>query len=165
MIGVMAELSSRTPTPVSNLLGAVVPHLAERLTEARIRREWRRLMGAEIARRCQPGELRSGTLQVVVTNSPWLQELTLREAELLSRLADSYGAGTVRTLRFSLGTLPSEPIAPARSHARSDDRPTTEETRMIEAAVTLIPDPDLQVRARGLLEKACLATRTRERIP
>jgi hypothetical protein len=150
------------PTRVGTLLGAVVPQLADRMLEVQIRREWRSLVGTEIARRCQPGELRGGILQLVVDNSPWLQELALREAELLSRLTERYGGGTVRSLRFSIGVLTPDAAAPDRRRAGSHDRPTDEERSMIEAAVMSIPDPDLQARARRLLERACVAARRRD---
>jgi len=155
----MSRVASRAPTPVGSLLATAVPKLKERLLEERIRREWRSLVGPEIARRCQPRELKNGTLEVIVDNSPWLQELALREAELLSRLTHRYGADAIRSLRFSLGALPSDPPTPPRRSMRGKDRPTAEESRMIEAAVALIPDPELQRSARRLLEKACVAVR------
>ncbi len=156
----MREIGSRTPTSVGSLLGTAVPKLAERLLEERIRRDWRQLLGPEIARRCQPKELRNGTLRVTVDNSPWLQEVALREAELLSHLTRRYGPNAIRSLRFSLGALSADPPVSPRTGMRSKDRPTAEESRMIEAAVALISDPQLQVSARRLLEKACVALRT-----
>lgn len=173
----MGGLVSRDPIRVGNLLTAAYPKLAERLLEARIRREWRQLVGPEIARRCQPGELRDGTLELTVDNSPWLQELGLRAAELLSRLSRRYGADAVRSLRLSLGTPRVEPVE-SNGHPRhrrgsggsSEARPTAkaitaEETRNIEAAVALIPDPELRVSARRLLEKAWVAARERTGTP
>ena len=166
MIVVMTgKIRSRDPTPVGSLLRTAVPKLAERLLEVRIHREWRELVGPDMARRCQPGELRSGTLDLTVDNSPWLQELALREAELRSRLTSRYGPDAVRSLRLTLGTLGAEPAEPPRRGARRKDDPTAEEMRMIEAAVSLIPDPDLQVSARRLLEKACVAVRARTSTP
>lgn len=151
----------RTPTPVGSLLGSAVPPLAERLLEERIRREWRSLSGPEIARRCQPKELRSGTLEIVTDNSPWLQELALRESELLARLARRYGIEAVRALRFSLGAVSAEPHIPPRRGRSSRERPTAPESQMIDAAVSLIADPELRGSVRRLLEKACVAHRAR----
>jgi predicted nucleic acid-binding Zn ribbon protein len=93
-----------SPTPVGALLTKVLPGLAERLLEARIRREWEALLGEELARRARPFALTQGVLHVAVSNSPWLQELTLREPDLRRRLADHYGTDAIRLLRFSLGT-------------------------------------------------------------
>jgi hypothetical protein len=162
----MGERMSRDPVPVGSFLETAFPTLAERLLEARIRREWEALVGPEIARRCQPRELKGGTLNVIVNNSPWLQELTLREADLLSRLAHRYGPRAVRSLTLSLGTLPAEPADPVRRGARSNARPsdaypTEEERKLIEAAVALIADPELRLQVRRLLEKACASGRVR----
>ena len=103
MIGTrMARPRTSTPTPVGALLTGALPQLAEPLLAMAVRREWPSVVGAEISRRAQPGDLRGGTLTVVVDNSPWLQELTLREGELLSRLQARYGAGAIKALHFAL---------------------------------------------------------------
>jgi len=161
MVASMRQIGSRDPTPVGSLLGSAVPKLAERLLEVRIRREWRQLVGRETARRCQPGELRNRTLELIADNSPWLQELALRESELRSCLTERYGPAAVRSLRFSLGALRPDPPEPPRREAREKGQPTGEEMRIIDTAVSLIPDPDLQLRARRLFEKACVAARSR----
>ncbi|MBI4240138.1 MAG: DUF721 domain-containing protein [Candidatus Rokubacteria bacterium] len=161
----MGEIGTREPTPVGNLLGAAVPTLRGRLFEVRIRREWRELVGAEIARRCQPVELRNGTLELIVDNSPWLHELSLREAELLSRLGERYGREAVRALRFSLGTLPPEPAGHPGRSGRSDARLAPEDAQMIEAAVALIAHPELRAAVRRLLEKASLSAKAHAAAP
>jgi predicted nucleic acid-binding Zn ribbon protein len=107
-----------SPTPVGAILPAVLPGLGERLLEARIQKDWETLMGLDIARRAQPLALSQGILQVAVTNSPWLQELTLREPDLRRRLADHYGAEAIRALRFSLRTLPNHEASDAKDHRR-----------------------------------------------
>ncbi|MFQ5521321.1 MAG: DUF721 domain-containing protein, partial [Candidatus Methylomirabilia bacterium] len=78
----MADRTCPSPVRVGSLLSAAVPGLAGQLVEVRIHNEWRSVMSSEFARHCQPGRLRNGTLEVIVDNSPWLQEVTLREAEL-----------------------------------------------------------------------------------
>jgi predicted nucleic acid-binding Zn ribbon protein len=98
----MTRRPSSTPTPVGALLVAAFPPIAEGLTGLALTREWSALVGPEVARRARPGLLRAGTLEVIVDNSPWLQELSLRRAELLARLQARFGAGAVRALRFSL---------------------------------------------------------------
>ncbi|MBI4610814.1 MAG: DUF721 domain-containing protein [Candidatus Rokubacteria bacterium] len=157
----MAEIGSRTPARVGAFLDVAFPTVAERLLEARIRREWPHLMGPDVSRRCQPGELRNRTLELTVDNSPWLQELALREADLLERLRQRYGPRTVRALKLSLGALSPEPAAAPRRSPRATGRPTAEELQMIDAAVTLIADPELQISARRLLEKTCTTRRPR----
>ncbi len=76
-------------------------------------------MGPDFAKRAQPTALSQGVLQVTVTNSAWLQELTLREAEFRRRLADRYGADAIRALRFSLGTLSTPEPSPSGGRGSS----------------------------------------------
>jgi predicted nucleic acid-binding Zn ribbon protein len=82
---------------------SAVPELRDRLVEDRVRRSWSAIVGADGARRAQPHALTNGCLHVVVDNSPWLQELTLRTGELTARLGERFE--TVRSLRFTLGRL------------------------------------------------------------
>lgn len=137
---------------MADVLAAAVPKIAERLPEYRIRKAWPMLVGPEVARRARPRSLENGCLHVVVDNSPWLHELTLRAPELTERLHGQFDA--VRSLRFSLGTLEAEPSPPAerRDHhtvaLRDDDR------RDIEAAASAISDPALAEAARRLMTKA-----------
>lgn len=100
----MAASRSSTPKRVGDLLTAAVPGLGERLLTERIREQWSETVGRDLARHCQPGELRLGVLQLVADNSPCLHELTLRAAEILATLTARY-PGTVRTLRFSPGSV------------------------------------------------------------
>ena len=114
----MTHRRTSTPTPVGALLAAALPPLADTLLAFAVRREWPNLVGPEISRRAQPGDLRAGTLTVVVENSPWLLEMTLREGELLSRLQKRYGAESVRALRFTLGTAAAVPRGRDRQNTR-----------------------------------------------
>ncbi len=144
-------MKSGTPRIVADVLAAAVPRIAERLPEYHIRKAWRALVGADVARRARPQSLTNGTLHVVVDNSPWLAELTLRAAELTARLHAEFDA--VRAVRFSLGTPEAEPAPRAERRERraalgDDDR------RDIEAAASAIADPALADAARRLLTTA-----------
>ncbi|MFQ5829756.1 MAG: DUF721 domain-containing protein [Candidatus Methylomirabilia bacterium] len=157
----MGDRARSGPTRVERLLTAAVPELAGRLLEIQIRHEWPTMMGAEFARQCQPARLRNGTLDLVVDNSPWLQEVKFREAELRARLARRYGERAVRSLRVFLGTLAPERGA-LRSRAAvpppkpSSEAPLAEEdTRMVETATGAVRDPELRAVLRRLLVKAC----------
>src|SRR5207247_1671912 len=102
------------PRAVADLLVTAVPELRDRLAEHHVRRAWTALVGTDVARRAQPKGLVDGCLTVVVDNSPWLHELTLRVEELTARLHERFAA--VRALRFTLGSL--EPAAPRRGARR-----------------------------------------------
>src|SRR4029450_9418269 len=98
------------PVRIGDVLTAAVPALEERLLAERIRLGWRAAVGAEIARRTRPAELKAGTLTITVDNSPWLQELSMRSAEVLDTVRARFGP-TVTALRLTLGA-PAPAAAP-----------------------------------------------------
>ncbi|HEY7869650.1 MAG TPA: DUF721 domain-containing protein, partial [Methylomirabilota bacterium] len=87
----MGPAASRSPVRVGTLLTSAVPALRERLLAERIREGWRQAVGAELAHRTRPGELRAGTLTVMADNSPWLQELSMRSTEVLGAVRARFG--------------------------------------------------------------------------
>jgi hypothetical protein len=137
---------------VGTLLASALPQLEDRLLVQRLRRGWAGLVGADVARRSQPHALVNGCLAVVVDNSPWLHELTLRAPELTERLRAQCPA--VQTLRFALGTAVAEATiveprpAPRRPPLSADDR------RAIDEATAAISDPALAASVRRLLTRA-----------
>jgi hypothetical protein len=145
-------MRSGAPRNIADVLAAAVPQIADRLPEYRIRKTWTVLVGPDVARRTRPQSLANGCLHVVVDNSPWLHELTLRAAELTDRLHAQVDA--VRALRFTLGTLEAEPSPPAERRERRAKTLDDDDRRDIEAAASAISDPALADAARRLLTKA-----------
>ena len=156
----VAPRSSR-PVPVRDVLRLAVPELGARMLEATIRREWTRTVGQELARRSQPGELRAGTLTVIVDNSPWLQELTLRSGELLQAVRARHG-DAVTALRLSLGALAPAAEPATRRRSEPSVELSDEEVRTVEDTAAPLPDPGLRASLRRLLTKDVMARRRRE---
>lgn len=139
------------PRPVGDLLLSALPQIEDRLLEFRIRRAWSSIVGREVARRARPDGFIGGTLRIVVDNSPWLHELTLREADLTARFRERFPV--VKALRLTLGTLEKE--AAAAIPAASKPVPLTAADHAdIDAAAAAIPDPGLADAARRLLTTA-----------
>jgi hypothetical protein len=140
------------------MLAGAVPGLGERMLEHGIRSQWADTVGPEVARRCRPGALEAGVLQVLADNSPWLHEMTLRSGELLSRVQARYG-DRVRALRFSLGEVPR----PRRDAGRPRPTPpvalTPEEQRDLETITRAVPDPAIASSLRRLMARDRLARR------
>lgn len=156
----MTRRHASTPTPVGALLTAALPPLADRLLALSVRRDWPALMGPEISQRSQPADLRAGTLTVVVDNSPWLQELTLREGELLSRLHERYGRDSIRALRFTLGTPFRAAEAAGHPRPAVHDTLTEEEEAWVARTTSALGgDPALAQTVRRVLVKDALFRR------
>lgn len=155
----MTRRDASTPTPVGALLTAALPPLADKLLAAAVRREWSRAVGPEIARRAAPGDLRAGTLTVVVDNSPWLQELTLREGELLSRLQARFGADSIAALQLTLGAVSHPSEVTTQKTRRAEESLTPEEEAWVAGTTSSIGDPALAETVRRLLVKDALRRR------
>lgn len=140
------------PRALADLLVNAVPQLADRLPEYHLRRSWAALVGPDMARRARPHALANGCLTVIVDNSPWLHELTLRTDELTARLHAEFPA--VRTLRFTVGALePDTPAAAERARPRGVPL-TPADHRDIDTATAAIGDTALAATARRLLTTA-----------
>ena len=143
----------KTPAPrtVGDLLPSALPQIVDRLVELRIRAQWASIVGPDVARRTRPESLTGGTLRVVVDNSPWLHELTLRASNLTAEVRSRFGE--VRALRFVLGAIAREtaagPTRPPRPVAL-----TATDRAEIEAAAEAIADSDVAAAARRLLTTA-----------
>jgi hypothetical protein len=135
----LGKMKSGTPRIVAEVLVGAVPQLSDRLPEYHIRRAWTALVGPDMARRTRPRSLANGCLHVVVDNSPWLHELTLRAAELTERL---------------LGTLEAEPRSRPERRERRVTALTDDDRRDIDEAASAISDPALADAARRLLTAA-----------
>ena len=145
-------MNRSAPRAVRDLLLTAVPQLEDRLLVERLRRTWSGLVGAEVAARARPHALTNGCLHVVVDNSPWLHELTLRASELTTRLHADVPA--IRSLRFSLGAAPVEDAPPPARPVPRGPRLTEDDTRAIDAAAAAISDAALAHSARRLLARA-----------
>jgi hypothetical protein len=157
----MVASQHRSPVRVREVLVAALPELRDRLMEEAIRSDWSRLVGVELGRRSRPERLKGGVLEVIVDNSPCLQELTLRARAVLATVQTRFA--TVAALRFTLGTLPSRAGAVARpTRPQAQSRLSSEDLHAVEAMATTLPDPILAGGLRRLLTKDLLARRRRD---
>jgi hypothetical protein len=130
------------------------------MIEEAIRSGWTEIAGPELARRSRPSELRGGVLSVLVDNSAWLHEMTLRSSELLAGLQARHGA-TVASLRFALGALPAPRPTAAPRRPPLADRLSPEEARSVDTIAAPLTDPVLAASVRRLVTKDVIARRQR----
>jgi len=151
----------RNPVPVRDVLVAAVPELRDRFAEETLRGDWTRLVGAELGRRSHPERLKGDILEVIVDNSPCLQELKLRAQAVLSAVRTRFPS--VAALKFTLGTLPSRTaVGPRSARPQPKSTLTPEDLHVVEAMATTLSDPILAGGLRRLLTKDLLARRRRE---
>jgi len=66
---------------------------------------WREAAGPMASKYSRPGQLRAGTLEVIVANSTLMQELGFQKAALLQSLEKLLPDGGIKNLRFRVGNL------------------------------------------------------------
>jgi predicted nucleic acid-binding Zn ribbon protein len=130
------------------------------LREGRAIAVWAEVVGAQVAEATRAENVRDGVLSVVARSSTWAFELTFHKEKILRGLNQRLGRGTLRDIRFRVGSLeepeaapPPEPVPNAEALA---DLPLSPETAAaIEAAVSAQPDPELRAHlARTLAAEA-----------
>lgn len=128
-----------------------------KLSRHRVFRVWEKAVGKAVARVARPAAVQGRRLIVEVCDSAWLQELKIRERELLERLGEALDGEEFSGLTFRLGEwLPDAGGAfeGDRSPLPSSARIAAEDEPAIEAALEGLGDPDLRESAKRLLHRA-----------
>jgi predicted nucleic acid-binding Zn ribbon protein len=136
--------------------------LATRLKEYRVVGRWEKIVGRVIARHAQPSSLRGKKLSVAVDSSAWMQQLSLLKPELVEKLNNSLGAGSIQDIMFKMGNIAAgeKPSLKQASPATLDK----DAREKIEQYVQDINDLDVKQTLRRLIEKDLLTKRkARER--
>ena len=101
----MSDDRKRAPSTLGDVLASVLQAtgLTDRVAQAGVFPEWPRLVGGQIASVTEPCALQQdGTLVVMVTTHAWMQELSMLEPELLSRINHDASRLPVTKLRWLL---------------------------------------------------------------
>src|ERR1051326_1195425 len=140
------------PRAVGDLLLGALPQITDRLLEFRLRHAWASIVGRDAARRACPDGFSAGVLRVVVDNSPWLHELTLRSGELTAKVRERFPE--VTALRFTLGAITAEAQDDIPSPAPRAVPLSPADHADIAVAAAAIADSSLAEAARRLLVTA-----------
>jgi hypothetical protein len=97
------------PESTASLVGAVVAKIGgdARVLEHRVFDGYGIAVGPLLRERSQPEKLRGSTLFVRVGSSALAHQITMLKGDILARLADVVGVGTVTDLRTRVGPLPA----------------------------------------------------------
>jgi predicted nucleic acid-binding Zn ribbon protein len=66
---------------------------------------WREAAGPLAAKFTRPGQVRRGTLEIIVANSTLVQELGFQKSALLKCLAESLPDEGIKNIRFRVGNI------------------------------------------------------------
>ncbi len=150
---------SRKIERLSSLLNKTLAShgLTTRLKEYRVVGRWEKIVGKVIARHAQPSSLRGKKLSVAVDSSAWMQQLSLLKPELIEKLNNGLGAGSIQDITFKMGNVvKAAKPANEQPHAAMLDEDAREK---IEQYVHDIKDVDVKEALRRLIEKDLLSKR------
>jgi predicted nucleic acid-binding Zn ribbon protein len=91
------------PLPLHQLLPSVLARLARESGKAHsLTPVWNAAVGPHLARLTRPHTLEGGKLVVTVPDAEWARTLSQQQEELIERLNERLGPGTVRALACRL---------------------------------------------------------------
>ena len=102
-----AKLRARSPRAIRDVVAeTMLRHGYGRIQAGEeLAKIWQEIVGENYAKHCRPGQVRRGVLEVLVTHSVFVQELTNEKRAILAKLASDVPQMKVRDLRFRTGLL------------------------------------------------------------
>lgn len=95
----------RAPEPLGDVLDGVVDSRdwAERLRGTRVLTQWPRVVGEDLARRCEPVRLAGGILLVRASSRAWATELSYLTGRIIRRANALIGDDLVEDVQITVG--------------------------------------------------------------
>lgn len=89
------------PAPLGGLLHTLARSwgISDPEETARLFAWWERIVGPEVAARCQPSSLKDGVLKVRTESSAWAWEMKYLSPEIVKRINDSLGKEIVKQVK------------------------------------------------------------------
>lgn len=95
------------PSPLGDAVKAALARRGwdERLAGADAANRWERIVGPELAARCEPTRLAGGTLVIRAESQVWATQLRYMLPHVQAKATDVLGPGRVRDVRVEVGPL------------------------------------------------------------
>jgi predicted nucleic acid-binding Zn ribbon protein len=96
------------PEKEAKRVGDILPGVLQKLglgkifDESRLRNEWPEIVGAHMAARSRPGEVRNGVVFVLVDSSVWMQEIRFHQKQILERIKERLPGLGVKEIRLAI---------------------------------------------------------------
>jgi predicted nucleic acid-binding Zn ribbon protein len=92
------------PVSIKDVIGRALKSLGleKRVKEAGVVQIWSEAVGEPIDKVTQVIGVRNGIVRVLVENSLWSQELSLRKVEIIRELNDRLGEKLIKDIRFQV---------------------------------------------------------------
>ena len=96
----------RRPRTIGSALRGVIAPLAPKTPLARVQAAWADAVGERVAAEAAPVAERDGIVTVACRSASWAEQLDLLASETLEKVRERVPEGTVRELRFRVGSEP-----------------------------------------------------------
>ncbi|MCI0333647.1 MAG: DUF721 domain-containing protein [Planctomycetes bacterium] len=98
---------ARRPKPIKDVLAQLITlrGYGRIQADADFTAAWRAAAGETFAQYTLPGRLKRGVLEVTVSNSIVIQELTFRKQQILATLREQLQGANIRDVKFRIGTI------------------------------------------------------------
>ena len=95
------------PKPIANVLSELLARkgYARQQSGGSCAQAWREAAGETVAAYTRAGGVRRGVLEVIVSNSTLMQELSFQRAALVQKLAATVPDEKIKDLRFRVGCI------------------------------------------------------------
>jgi hypothetical protein len=127
--------------------------LRTRFREHLVVAAWPQIAGKVVSAHSRAETVRDGVLIVATDTPAWAQELHMRRAQLLQRVAEQVGQGLITEIHFRSGGRTRRKAGPPRQPRPAEMKLSRRQEQQIAEAAASIADPGLRSRA----ERAFLA--------
>lgn len=119
--------------------------LAGRLAQNEALLLWSEVVGEKLAARTEARAVKEGVLVVSVPGSAWAAELSLLKQDVLDRLNERLGEGTIKDIRFRVARGDARPSSVVPQGGSGQELPalTVEEKCAIRELAAAVPVPSL----------------------
>jgi len=120
------------PLGISDVLKAWVKSkgLQQEFSQYTVLARWPAVVGERLAARTRPMKMEKGVLTVAVATSAWLNELNFMRGDLVARINQELGQGSVVGIRLVLGDVPLQD--PAENDEVDAESPPSAERAPVE---------------------------------
>lgn len=100
------ETKNRGPRKLGNILADLMAQrgYAQVAANEECNEAWKKVVGS-LEKFTRATEVKRGVLQVLVSNSVMMQELTFRKPELLAAMTEALPTHNIKDLRFRVGSI------------------------------------------------------------
>jgi hypothetical protein len=145
------------PQSLSSLLQNELkePGLAACLREAEIWRLWPEVVGQTVSSRAQPLRISNGILTVVVSSSPWMQELNFLKGMMIEKLNGRLGGQVINEIILKSGKVENISSVTIDNDLPGKKRLTERQSALISEQAAMIGDSETRNSFIALM-KTCL---------